>query len=213
MGRCIFIFYLLMKLPCYFCKNALTNPRESGTLKLYRKDGAVLLHAIGSKKELTELEYYAHVADILENEWVQELKNYRHHISTNRFQHCVNVSYYNYLICRFFRLDATSAARAGMLHDLYYYDTKDYRRSNHTESHNMHHPNVALSNACELFSVNATEEDMISKHMWPLSKERPHSKEGYVIVVVDKYCAALEFFAPKMRTAVQKLRRKKKAAA
>ena len=189
----------------------------SVTLKLYRKDGADLLHAIGSKKELTELEYYAHVADILENELVQELKNYRHHISTNRFQHCVNVSYYNYLICRFFRLDATSAARAGLLHDLYYYDTKDYRRdyrrSGCIRSHNAHHPHVALCNACELFSVNAIEEDIITKHMWPLTKSRPQYKEGYVIVIVDKYCAALEVIVPKMRMAMRKLRRKKKAAA
>ncbi|MBQ8514492.1 MAG: HAD family hydrolase [Ruminococcus sp.] len=177
-----------------------------------------MLHAIGSKKELTELEYYVYVADILENELVQGLKNYRHHISTNRFQHCVNVSYYNYLICRFFHLDAASAARAGLLHDLYYYDTKTYRKvrrrsSEAIQSHNAHHPNVALNNACALFAVNAVEEDIITKHMWPLTKARPQYKEGYVIVVVDKYCAALEVLAPKMRMAMQKLRRLKKQAA
>jgi uncharacterized protein len=170
-----------------------------------------LLHAIGSKKELTELEYYLYVADILENTTVQTLKNYRHHVATTRFQHCVNVSYHNYLICRFFHLDAASAARAGLLHDLYYYDTKDYRHSKckTEQSHNAHHPNVALHNACALFPVNAIEEDMIVKHMWPLTKERPRCKEGYVIVIVDKYCAAMEFFAPKMRMAVEKLRRQR----
>lgn len=174
-----------------------------------QKGWCCLLHAIGSRKELTELDYYDLVSDILENSMVQELKNYRHHISTNRFQHCLNVSYYNYLVCRFFHLDVESAARAGMLHDLYYYDTKTYRRSNCELSHAKNHPDVAVSNAGELFSLNSTEEDIITRHMWPLTKGRPHSKEGYVIVFVDKYCAALELIAPKMRTAMEKMRRKK----
>ena len=76
-----------------------------------------MLHAIGSKKELTQLAYYQIVSDLLESNPVQELKLYRHHIMTTRFQHCLNVSYYNYTICKFFRLDAVSAARAGLLHE------------------------------------------------------------------------------------------------
>ncbi len=170
-----------------------------------------MLRATGSKKELTELEYYTCVADLLENDRVQELKNYRHHISTNRFQHCLNVSYYNYVLCRLFRWDAESAARAGMLHDLYHYDTKMYRkdsrRSSEMLSHNANHPGVALNNACAVCEMNSIEEDMIATHMWPLTPSRPQFKEGYVIVVVDKYCAMLEFLAPKMRRAMEKLRR------
>ena len=77
-----------------------------------------MLHAIGSKKELTQLAYYQIVSDLLESNPVQELKLYRHHIMTTRFQHCLNVSYYNYLICKFFHWDAVSAARAGLLHDI-----------------------------------------------------------------------------------------------
>lgn len=168
-----------------------------------------MLHAIGSGKDLSQLEYYAVVADILENNSVQQLKNYRHHISTNRFQHCLNVSYYNYIICRFFHLDAESAARAGMLHDLYYYDTKEYRHGNNELSHSKNHPDVAKANAGKLFTLNVTEEDIITKHMWPLTKGRPQSKEGYVIVFVDKYCAALELIVPKMRLAASKIFRTK----
>ncbi len=177
--------------------------------KSIQKGWCCLLHAIGSKKELTQLEYYTLVSDILENSMVQELKNYRHHISTTRFQHCLNVSYYNYLICRFLHLDVESAARAGMLHDLYYYDTKEYRHSNYELSHVKNHPDVAVNNASELFPLNPTEEDIIMRHMWPLTKGRPHSKEGYVIVIVDKYCAALELIAPKIRTAMKKMHLRK----
>lgn len=41
-----------------------------------------MLHAIGSKKELTQLAYYQIVSDLLESNPVQELKLYRHHIMT-----------------------------------------------------------------------------------------------------------------------------------
>ena len=57
-----------------------------------------MLHAIGSGKELTKMQYYALVSDILEDEAVQRLQFFRHHRFTTRLQHSINVSYYNYLI-------------------------------------------------------------------------------------------------------------------
>jgi uncharacterized protein len=160
-----------------------------------------MLHAIGSKKDLKKQTYYQLVSDLLENESVQALKQYRHHIRTTRFQHSVNVSYYNYLICKFFHWDAVSAARAGLLHDLYFYETETYDKVENKESHSAHHPQVALHNAIEQFHVNEVEQDIIEKHMWPATRKMPHYKESYVIVVVDKYCAALEYFSPLFRSA------------
>lgn len=159
-----------------------------------------MLRAIGSKKDLEHQTYYQLVSDLLENESVQSLKQYRHHIKTTRFQHSLNVSYYNYVICKFFHWDAVSAARAGLLHDLYFYETDAYNREEMQESHSAHHPQVALENAASQFSINAVERDIIQKHMWPMTKKMPHYKESYVIVIVDKYCAALEYFAPSFRT-------------
>lgn len=69
-----------------------------------------MLKAIGSRKDLKQQLYYEFVADLLESKSVQDLKQYRHHIKTTRFQHSLNVSYYNYLICKFFHWDAVSAA-------------------------------------------------------------------------------------------------------
>lgn len=172
-----------------------------------------MLRAIGSRKDLKQQTYYELVADLLENESVQSLKQYRHHIKTTRFQHSVNVSYYNYLICKFFRWDAVSAARAGLLHDLYFYETEDYDRAETNESHSAHHPQVALQNAMEQFVVNDVEQDIIEKHMWPATRHMPHYKESYVIVIVDKYCAALEYVAPSLRSVCRKLFRRKQAAA
>ena len=116
-----------------------------------------MLKAIGSRKDLKQQLYYEFVADLLESKSVQDLKQYRHHIKTTRFQHSLNVSYYNYLICKFFHWDAVSAARAGLLHDLYFYETADYDAAETHESHSAPHPQVALHNAMQLFSVNAVK--------------------------------------------------------
>lgn len=161
-----------------------------------------MLHAIGSKKELTSNAYYAPVSDILEHHRFQLLKQYRHHIRTTRFQHSLNVSYYSYRICNRLRWDAVSAARAGLLHDFYFYETTGQRRNDQptNSSHFSSHPTLALSNAAESFSLNEKESDSIVHHMWPFVRQKPHCKEGVVIAVVDKCVAVFEFFSFRRRT-------------
>lgn len=154
------------------------------------------LKATGSKKNLTESEYYAVIADLLKSEEVQNLKNFRHHIMTTRFQHCLNVSYYNYKLCRLFRLDAVSGARAGLLHDLYFYDTKAYTSQKPAVRHSKHHPEIALKNAGKLLDLNPKERDMIENHMFPMTFAFPKYAETYLITIVDKYCAVIEFVLP-----------------
>ena len=63
-------------------------------------------------------EFYECIKDIAEHPVVLRMKLYPHHGQTNCYQHCLHVAFYNYQWCRFFHLDASSAARAGMLHDL-----------------------------------------------------------------------------------------------
>ena len=79
--------------------------------------------ALGSRHMIEDdgitQEYFEFVKDLLDDDTVQEMKNYRHHYSTTCYQHCINVSYYNYLVCRKLGLNSKSAARAGMLHDLF----------------------------------------------------------------------------------------------
>ncbi len=165
-----------------------------------------MIRAVGSKKNLYELPFYACISDILENEEIQKLGNYKHHIYTTRLQHSLNVSYYNYVVCSFFHWNAVSAARAGLMHDMFYYDRKD---SEH-KSHCAKHPEIAVQNAREQFYIDQLESDIIEKHMWPISIKRvPKYKESYVIVFVDKYCAILEFLSPKYQKLKSRFRHKK----
>lgn len=160
-----------------------------------------MLKAIGSKKELTSIGYFDCISDIIDCDELSRLKDITHHISTTRFQHCINVSYYGYLICRKFRFDARSAARAGLLHDLFYYNRKEYNslKTKNQLSHSMLHSLMAADNAAKIIDMSDLERDIIEKHMWPVTKPLPKYKESYVIMFVDKYCAVLEYCLPKIR--------------
>ncbi|MCB6313932.1 HD domain-containing protein, partial [Gordonibacter pamelaeae] len=70
-------------------------------------------------------EYLSCIFDLLPLDDVQDLKAITQHMDTSRFQHSLNVSYYTFLIARRLHLDSCSAARAGLLHDLYHYDWRD----------------------------------------------------------------------------------------
>ncbi|MBR6044659.1 MAG: HDIG domain-containing protein [Ruminococcus sp.] len=147
-------------------------------------------YSIETSKEAEE--FYHFIKDLMENDVVCEMKNFRHHYSTTCYQHCINVAYYNYIICRKLGLDARKAARAGLLHDLYLYDWRDQPRKRGEKPHGMRHPGIALENAKLNFDISKREEDIIVKHMWPLTLKLPRYAESYVIVVTDKYAAMLE---------------------
>lgn len=122
------------------------------------------------------------------------MKNYTQHGNVSCLEHCINVSYYSFLVCRFFGLDCCSAARGGLLHDLFLYDW--HNNSAVKPRKGMHafvHPSIALQNA-EIFSLNDIEKDIIKKHMWPLTIVPPRCPEALVVSFIDKYCAVIETF-------------------
>lgn len=155
----------------------------------------MLQKAMGSRKNFYDgsrkmNRYLNCVEDLLEDENVLRLDSYSQHIGTSRLQHSLNVSYYSYLFSKLLGCDCRSAARAGILHDLYLYD----RHTDKTdENHVFRHPREALKNAAMLTELNDIERDAIIKHMWPLSKGFPKYKESYCVSAADKYSAALEF--------------------
>lgn len=159
-----------------------------------------MLKAVCSNKELTETVFYNYIRDIINSPEIQRLKNFTHHHYTTRFQHCVNVSYYSFLICEKLGMNSRAAARAGLLHDLFYYNRKDYNSSKTKgqPSHSRFHSSEAALNAEKLFALSRLERDIIEKHMWPVTGRLPSYTESYVVSFVDKYCAVLEVIAPQL---------------
>ena len=136
-------------------------------------------------------EYMNIVKNIISNDLVQKMKQYRQHYNVSCFDHCLYVSYNMYIICKKRNLDYRSAARAGLVHDLFLYDWR-YKQEDKKGWHAFTHPQTAYDNATKIFEPNAREKDMILKHMWPVTLALPKYKETLIMTFVDKYFAYYE---------------------
>ena len=139
----------------------------------------------------TNEEFKNIIKDIAENKTVQNLHNFKHHYGSTRYEHSISVAYYSYKICKFLGLDYISAARAGLLHDLFLYDCENPETK--PKNHIREHPKIALTNAKKLFILNDKEKDIILKHMWPITFSPPRFLESFIITFIDKYCALKEW--------------------
>lgn len=130
------------------------------------------------------------IRDLLQNDNVKKMKSFRHHNNTTCFDHCLNVSYHSFLLSKFLNCNHVSAARGGLLHDLFLYDWRTTKLSD--GKHAFKHPEIALKNAKKLFDLNKIEQDIILKHMWPLTLKPPRYEESFIVCFVDKYHTLLE---------------------
>ncbi len=109
-------------------------------------------------------EYLSYVEDLLATEAVQKLANYTQHVNSTRLEHSLSVSYYSYKLAKKWGCNARATARAGLLHDLFYYD---WRTTKFDEgSHAYMHPRIAVKNAEKITELSDLERDIILKHMW-----------------------------------------------
>ncbi len=138
------------------------------------------------------LEYISNVKDVINAPCIQQLGNFDQHMGTSRLTHSISVSYKSFVLARFFGWDSRAAARAGLMHDMFYYNFKETDIS--AREHCRMHPQIALENAKKYFSVSTVESDIIKKHMWLATWTLPKYKETYLVTLVDKYCATVEFF-------------------
>ncbi|KRM24801.1 MULTISPECIES: HD domain-containing protein [Limosilactobacillus] len=152
-------------------------------------------------------EYVAIISDLLAQPAVQKLANYTQHHHSNRLQHSIAVSYDSYKIAKRMHLDYRSTARAGLLHDLFYYDWRTTKFDLGT--HAFIHPRVALRNAEKITPLNKKERDIILKHMFGATMAVPRYPESLIVSLVDDFEAEHEFFGPlraKLRRKIKKRR-------
>ncbi len=141
---------------------------------------------------LRDKQYMECVYDILSSAPFKQMDNYIQHGNTTTMEHCLSVSYVSYNICRRFGLDYRSAARGGLLHDLFLYDWHTHCKETGNRFHGFTHPKTALRNANRYYDLNIVEQDIILKHMWPLTVIPPKTMEGFVVMYADKYCGVIE---------------------
>lgn len=150
-------------------------------------------------------EYVAIVADLLRQPSVQKLAEYTQHHHSDRLQHSIAVSYDSYRIAKRLHLDYVSTARAGLLHDLFYYDWRTTKFDLGT--HAFIHPRVALRNAEKLTRLNSKEKDIILKHMFGATLAVPKYAESLIVSLVDDYEAEQEFFSPLKKKIHQRMKK------
>lgn len=140
-----------------------------------------------------DIEFNNIIKDIKENLTVQEMKNFRQHYNTSCYEHCLNVSYFSYVLAKKLNLNYVEIARAAMLHDLFLYDWRNSKKElNLPKYHAFIHPKIALKNSMKLFSLTEREKDIILNHMWPVTIRIPKYKETYIVTLTDKYSTVYE---------------------
>ncbi len=139
-----------------------------------------------------------HASDILDSEKFQGTRNHVQHGSIPVHRHCIDVAKQSLLISKFLHLPVNEKEmiRGALLHDYFLYDwhdreRKDYKKD-HGSLHGFYHPGIALRNASKDYDLTKREQDIIKKHMWPMTVIPPRYKEAWVVTLADKYCSALE---------------------
>ncbi|MDX9800467.1 MAG: HD domain-containing protein [Spirochaetia bacterium] len=131
--------------------------------------------------------------DILHHREFVKLKDYFHH-THHIYDHVVRVAYLSYFFSKLLGLDYISTARGGLLHDFFLYDWRVRKKGDeHRSLHGKEHPYIALSNANLYFDVNEKETDIITKHMYPKTKERPIYAESFIVSIMDKVSTLIEY--------------------
>ena len=135
-------------------------------------------------------EFVATTEELLGSEAVRSMGLWKHHGPITTLDHSLFVAYWSYRCAKALGLDAAATARAGLLHDLYLYDSRD--RSAHPGLQCFDHPKAAARNAEKLTDLSDKERNIILSHMWPAGGALPRSREAVLVDLVDTFCAGIE---------------------
>ena len=122
---------------------------------------------------------------------VQAMADMKQHAKgVSCLDHSLFVSYLSFSLCRRWHWNDKAAARAGLLHDLFLSTREENGMG--LWKHLRLHPQMALENA-KAFGLSEVEEDIILKHMWPVTISKPpRYRESMVVNMADKICTVCE---------------------
>ncbi len=147
--------------------------------------------------EKDDTEYFDYVRDFCYTDEFASMEKNIQHGDISVVQHIYSVSYISYRLGKKLKFDKKAVTRGAFLHDLFYYDWHCPDPSHRL--HGYHHPTTALRNARILSkkvgtSLSEVEENIIHRHMFPLTIIPPKYKESILVCFVDKYVAIKEIF-------------------
>jgi len=139
-------------------------------------------------------EFIAIAAPILTHPGVIRLEDYNHHFGKTRLDHVLDVAWMAFRIAKCFSLDNEATVRGALLHDLFYYD---WLREG-PNWHGIRHPKISAQNAKKVTPLSDKEQDIITKHMWPLTIIPPRYAESWVVGFCDVCCTLCDYLVPIM---------------
>ena len=139
-----------------------------------------------------ELKKYAR--DILDSPNFRSTRGHIQHGNMSVNEHCINVAKTSLYIRNKLgiRCNTRDLVRGALLHDYFLYD---WHKSDLAAPHKLHgffHPARSLKNARKEYYLTPRQEDIIIKHMWPLTVKPPMCREAWIVTVADKYCSLME---------------------
>ncbi len=134
---------------------------------------------------------YDDAKDILKSGNFRGTRLCMQHGTKSVHEHCVSVAACSLWLNRRFHMNCyeKDLVRGALLHDYFLYDWHD---KGHGHLHGFFHPAIALKNAEQEYKLSSREQDIIKKHMWPMTVVPPMCREAWVVTAADKYCSLLE---------------------
>lgn len=122
----------------------------------------------------------------------RQLELYTQHNNTSCFWHSIAVAYYSVKLAMWFDIKCNYECLVvgALLHDYVFYDWHVKDRSHRL--HGFRHPKMAWHNALKIKNLDKVEDDIIRKHMFPLTPYPPIYRESIIVCMVDKVCSIYE---------------------
>jgi uncharacterized protein len=146
------------------------------------------------KEKMLHNEIREAAQDILDSANFNSTKSCIQHGNVTVNDHCMNVAKSSVALSRRLniRCSERELIRGALLHDYFLYDWHDKDYVSPHKLHGFYHPGRALRNALKEYPLTEKEQEIIKKHMWPLTVIPPTCREAWIVSMADKWCSTLE---------------------
>lgn len=137
--------------------------------------------------------FWEEVRQVCSSSRMNKSRTFYQHGKINIYVHSLRVAYICYYWVKKYHLhvDEKALIRGALLHDYFLYDWHD-KEHEHKRPHGFFHPSAALCNAKQDFILTRKEENVIQRHMFPLTLIPPGCKEAWLVCMADKVCSTRE---------------------
>lgn len=153
---------------------------------------ALMIFRNGAHSPEFDYIFIAYAGPVLNTDKLLKTKEFLQHGTTSCYLHSISVAYCSLRIAAQLGIecDKASLVIGALLHDYFLYDWHCKEASHRL--HGFRHPGTALNNAKRDFELNPVEQNIIIRHMFPLTPIPPKYRESMIVCLADKICCIAE---------------------